>query len=120
MENKSHTIVTMGKILWEVQSNYKSLQIYIIDDKPKLKDVFRLLYSHAGHWKAIATLLGINEHVLESIDKEEKGIHDCLRRMLSAWLKELSPPPMWKDLIDATETIDIVKAQELKKYIMSC
>ena len=39
---------------------------------------------------------------------------DCLREMLSWWLKQVTPPPTWAELVDAVEQIDESKAKELR------
>ena len=42
---------------------------------------------------------------------------DCLREMLSWWLKQVNLPTTWNDLIDAVEQVDERKAKELRKKI---
>ena len=34
--------------------------------------------------------------------------------MLSEWLKQVDPPPTWKDITEAVETVDANKAQEMR------
>ena len=88
----------------------------VAGDKPMLRRVFKELYPLAPHWKSIGTLLGVPDHILDIIKKEEEGIHECLRKVLSQWLKQVDPPPTWKELIEAIETIDTQKALEMKQY----
>ena len=35
--------------------------------------------------------------------------------MLSEWLKQVDPPPSWKDIADAVGMVDPVKAEEIRK-----
>ena len=84
-------------------------------DTPKLQDVFKEIFGLASHWKSIGTLLGLKSHLLDNIKSEEEGAHDRLQKMLSEWLKQVDPPPTWKDIGDAVETVDANKAQEMRK-----
>ena len=34
--------------------------------------------------------------------------------MLSEWLKKIDPPPTWEALADAVETVDPIKAKEIR------
>ena len=85
-----------------------------VGDKPKLKDVFKELLPHATEWKTVGTLLGIEEHILDKIKCDEEGARDRLQKMLSEWLKQIDPLPAWKELADAMEAVDALKAQELR------
>ena len=84
-------------------------------DTPKLKDVLKELLSLASHWKIIGGLLGLESHLLDKIKSDEEDAHDRLQKMLSEWLKQVDPPPTWKDITDAVETINATKAQEIRK-----
>ena len=88
--------------------------IIIAGDKPKLKDVFKELLPQATEWKTIGTLLGIEEHILDKIKCDEEGARDRLQKMLSEWLKQADPLPTWKELADAMEAVDALKAKELR------
>jgi hypothetical protein len=50
-------------------------------------------------------MLGINKTTLDVITKEMSNPRDCLREMLSVWLKSVDPPPTWSVLIEALEDI---------------
>ena len=76
--------------------------------------MFRKLLPLAFHWKTIGTLLDIPQHVLNRIQRDESGVNDCLRVMLSEWLKQVDPPPRWKDLADAVDDVDKQKAKEIR------
>ena len=49
--------------------------------------------------------------------QNERQSRDCLREMLSEWLKIDDPPPTWNTLVDAIKPINPVKAQEIRNYI---
>ena len=83
-------------------------------EKPELKDVFRMLFLLASHWKNIGTLLGVSQHILNRIQRDEDGVNDCLRVMLSERLEQVDAPLTWKDLADAVDVIDKQKAKEIR------
>ena len=85
-----------------------------IGERPKLKDTLKELLPLASKWKIIGTLLGIENHVLSRIRADEDGVCDRLQEMLSEWLKQIDPPPTWAALADAVETVDELKAQEIR------
>ena len=76
--------------------------------------MFRKLLPLASRWKTIATLLGIPPQVIDKIQINEEGVDDRLRVVLSEWLKQVDPPPRWKDLADAVDAIDKQKAKEIR------
>ena len=75
-----------------------------------------MLYPLATKWTDIGTLLGVGESI-DRISREKKRIHDCLREMLSEWLKQIDPTPTWKELIDALEIVDKSKAKEISESL---
>lgn len=85
----------------------------ITDTKPKLNEAFRKLFPLAEKWKIIGILIGLENHILENITKDEKGVQECLGKMLSEWLKIADPPPTWNNIIDAVQTVDPSRAQEI-------
>ena len=89
----------------------------MLDDQPKLKDIFKRLIPLASSWKTIGGLLGVERHVLDNIKKDEDGARDCLHAMLSEWLKQVDPPPTWTDIVDAVKEVDSSKAEEIRRHI---
>ena len=79
-----------------------------------LSNVFKDLLPLAADWKNIGALLGIKEHILAKIRADETSVRDCLREMISEWLKQVEPPPTWAALADAVENLDKSKAQEIR------
>lgn len=65
-------------------------------------------------WYNIGVLLGIKEHVLTKIEADKPSVRDCLREMISEWLKQVDPPATWEALADAVEAFDEFKAQEIR------
>ena len=86
-------------------------------DKPKLKDAFEKLLPLAAHWNNIGILLGIKDNVLKEIKHNERQGLDCLREMLSVWLKIDNPPPTWNNLADTVKKFDPVIAEEIRNCI---
>ena len=85
--------------------------------KPKLKDVFHKLLPLATNWKNIGALLGISNDKLQAIRCDEQHIHDCLREMISEWLKTTDPQPTWNNLADAVKPFDPSKAKEIQNSV---
>ena len=54
---------------------------------------------------------------MDSIKKDEETVRDCLRAMLSEWLKQEDPPPTWQGIISAVELVDSSTAKEIRKYV---
>ena len=84
-----------------------------------MKEVFRELIPLAARWKTIGTLLGISEDTIDKIKADEEGVDDCLRKMLSEWLKAVDPPSTWRSLADAVEAIDLSKTQKMRNNLAS-
>ena len=59
-------------------------------------------------------MLGVEEHVLDKIKCDKEGTHDRLQKMLLEWLKQADPLPTWKELAEAMEAVDMLKAKELR------
>lgn len=79
-----------------------------------LQSSLRRLTPLASEWKTIGCNLNISDGKLNAIAKNENNrVEDCLREMLSAWLKTIAPPPSWETLSRAVEGIDPSKAAEL-------
>ena len=89
----------------------------VLDDQPKLRDVFKRLLPLAEKWKTIGTLLGVESHILKNIKRDEEGIEDCLQAMLSEWLKQIDPQPTWMGVVDVMEVVDPSKVEEIRQYI---
>ena len=89
------------------------------DDQPQLKDAFRMLLPLAAHWRNIGVLLGIKNDDLHIVNRNYTKEDDCLREMLSLWLKVKNPLPTWSTLADAVEQYDPAKAQEIRDSIAS-
>ena len=92
----------------------------IADSKPELKDAFKILYSQASHWENIGVLLGMDSNELDKIRDNEREVENCLRAMLSKWLKHVDPVPTWKGLAEAMEVIDQSLAEKIRRHSKSC
>ena len=76
----------------------------------------RELLPIAHQWKNIGALLKLEPYILDKIQSDEGKVEDCLREMLSKWVKQINPQPSWVDLADAVEPFDesIAKILNLK------
>ena len=85
--------------------------------KPKLSTSLKFLLPEAKHWHNIGSLLEIPEPTLEQIETSYPGdCQQCVREMIKSWLKQVDPPPSWKDLADAVQVIN----PYLAKKILNC
>lgn len=83
-------------------------------EPPTLSQAFRKLISLSDRWQNIGLLLGLDDDSLRRIDAEHRGVPDnCLREMLSLWLKQVDPPPTRKALTEAVEVYDPALAQKI-------
>ena len=91
----------------ELQSTYQG-EVSIGPHTTKtlsLKNALKGLYPIAAEWNNLGIMLGINKTTLDVIAKEMSNPRDCLREMLSVWLKSVDPLPTWSVLIEALEDI---------------
>ena len=68
----------------------------------------KFLLPVAKHWHNIGVLLGIDPDLtLEQIEADYPGdCQQCVREMIKSWLKQVDPPPSWKDLAEAVQIIN--------------
>lgn len=100
--------------------NFKLLVIHAgnaicVEKKPlKLSILFRELMPLASKWQNLGALLDISEEKLDAIKRNNLNqVEDCLRDMISTWLK-IDPQPTWKGVVEAVEVIDQKKAEDIK------
>ena len=89
--------------------------IHCLGKKPELKDVFKLLLPLVSRWETIGTLLGAEEGDLETIKYNEQLPDNCLRKLISWWLKQVDPSPTWKALADAVESVNPEIASKIRQ-----
>ena len=83
------------------------MTVFIVLAKPELKDLVKELYNKVSHaWKAIGIMLGLDPGVLDAIKTSENNVsQNCLREMLTAWTKQVDPPPSWSAMAEAIECL---------------
>jgi hypothetical protein len=75
--------------------------------KPKLSTCLKFLLPEARHWHNIGSLLEVSEQTLEQIEADcPFDCQQCIREMIKSWLKQVDPPPSWKDLAEAVRIIN--------------
>ena len=67
----------------------------VLDDK-SLWDLLNELYDQRTKWKRIGLGLSVSESDLDAMSGD---LFDCLKSMLSKWLKGINPPPTWERLV---------------------
>ena len=75
------------------------------------------MFPLATQWKSIGTLLGLSQDVLDRINSDEASANDRLQMMTSEWLKQVTHPPTWSNLVTAVKMFDKSKAQEIRQHI---
>ena len=84
--------------------------------KPDLKKAFSKLLPLASDWQNIGVFLDVPESTLETIAADHLNqSKNCLRVMLSKWLKQLDPVPTWAALADAVKFFDATIAVTIEK-----
>lgn len=86
----------------------------ISGEKPKLSKAFRTLLDVSSDWKNIGVLLEIQSNSLDGIEVDERDNNSRLRAMLTEWLKQVNPPPTWKQLAEAVEPFNKDMAKTIK------
>ena len=74
-----------------------------------------MLLPLASRWKTIGALLGAQDGDLDRIKHDEQEAEDCLRKLISWWLKQVDVSPTWKALADVLETLDPQIASKLRQ-----
>ncbi|MCG8624677.1 MAG: death domain-containing protein [Proteobacteria bacterium] len=82
------------------------------------KNCLKFLLPVAKHWHNIGILLGIDPDLtLEQIEADyPDDCQQCVREMIKSWLKQVDPPPSWKDLAEAVREFN----PSLAKKIVDC
>ena len=75
---------------------------------------FRKLLPVASSWKNIGTLLGINGHILDDIERNRRNVQSCLQEMLSKRIKHTTLKPTWDELDSAVEPFNESVAAEIR------
>ena len=85
------------------------------DDNRERQFIYHKLLPLSSKWMIIGGLLGMDIDDLDSIQSDNQGVddRDYLYAMISMWLKQVKPPPTWKNAI---KTID----QQIAKTLMQC
>lgn len=84
------------------------------DEPPKLAKAFKLLLPLSNHWRNIGILLELEDGSLSRIEDQCRGVPDnCLREMLSLWLKQVNPRPTKTALADAVDTYNPALAEKI-------
>ena len=111
----SHTIVCKLRMTTFPQELHVLYLLHCLGDKPKLKDVLKMLLPLASDWKTIGALLGAEEGVLAKIKHDEQEANDRIQEVISWWLKQVDPSPTWKALADAVESVNPEIASDIRQ-----
>ena len=87
-------------------------------DKPTLREIFRILLPIAHEWANIGTLLDLSPDQLSNIKHDNDGAQNCLREMVILWLKCVTIRPTWQSLADAVSFIDQKTALKISETYM--
>ena len=85
-----------------------------------VKHCLKLLLPEAKNWHNLGIMLDIPETTLEQIEADYPGdCRQCLREMIKSWLKQINPPPSWKDLAEAANDVNPNLARKVRKYALN-
>ena len=84
-----------------------------------LPSAYKLVFSLGGEWKNVGLFLSLDEGTLNKIEHDYRKANDCLREMLSAWLKKVTPPPSWEMLAEAVSHFDETVAAKIRETYCS-
>ena len=84
---------------------------------PTLQEAYKVVLPLATQWQNIGTLLDVNNSVLRRIETDFRSAMDCLREVLSYWLKATVPMPTWSALAEAVEPLDLHIAERIRERI---
>ena len=110
-------MVSMQQPWYKLLSFYK-LHFYAVDlVTDNLKKVCDLVSDAKPKWYELGFQLEIKEVDLDIIKMENSNdVQACFRKMLSAWLRMIGPPPSWEGLLTALEH-DSVKCGDLAERV---
>ena len=78
------------------------------------KHCLELLRPEANNWPVIGTFLDIPEEILDQIEADHpSNCHLCIRKVIKAWLKQVDPPPSWKNLAEAVHKLNPSLAKKI-------
>ena len=67
-----------------------------------LKDIINSVWEARAKWFHIGIQLSMNVSILEAIERNHHDqLDECLRTMLTEWLKQTDPEPTWEALVTA-------------------
>ena len=81
-----------------------------------LSAVLEEVHDAHGNWYGIGLRLGLEQTVLQGVEKEYSRTEEMLREMLGYWLKQVTPMPSWVALIEALRS-KTVKEPSLAKQL---
>ena len=117
--NKLHKVCDLpsGYQNWlEVPRSFVQPESSRDTNPPKLPSALKLVFPLASKWHNLGVFLGLDEGRLNTIRHNCKNeAEDCLREVLSAWIKQVDPPPSWSALAVAVETFNPSIAEKIKQ-----
>ena len=82
--------------------------------KLSTKHCLKFLLPEAKNWKIIGTFLEIPEEILDQIEADHpSNSRLCVREVIKAWLKQVDPPPSWKNLAEAVHELNPILAKKI-------
>ena len=80
-----------------------------------LPSAYKLVFPLGAEWKNLGLFLNLDEGTLDKIEHDYKKANDCLREMLSTWLKKVTPPPSWETLAEAIDNFNETIATKIRE-----
>ena len=84
--------------------------------KLSTKHCLTLLLPEAKNWQIIGTFLDIPETILDRIEADHpNNCYLCVKELIKAWLKQVDPPPSWKNLAEAVHVLNPILAKKVRE-----
>ena len=84
------------------------------DNPLTLDKILKILLSLSQHWENIGTMLSLSEGCLAAIKIRCSDVPgNCLREMLTEWLKQDNPPPTKSALVKAVKIFNSSLAEKI-------
>ena len=99
----------------EAPPQRRPVEVKLSNATPTLPPVLKLVSPLSSQWKTLGTYLQVDQGKLKEIEVDYRGVSsDCLREMLSEWLKSDLPCPTWEMLAEEVECIDQTIAEKIR------
>ena len=77
--------------------------------------VCRYVHPLRSKWMVLGTFLCVDHSSLEAVKVDSDNCDESIVKLIELWLRQISPPPTWQALVDAVQSLDQSKAEEIRR-----